>query len=176
MASNTRIIGNGSGMPKWRLRSDLNFFKKITSGQSVITGRKGYMALPDSYRPLPDRKNIILTRDPSWLPENPDDDNIIVVHSIWEALEEAEKGPGDKIFCIGGGDIYNLFLEKVVLDEIYITMVLGDFEGSIKFPMLPFSLKSNYREQPSIEIKKEDGRNSHDAIIQTYLKNDQKFS
>jgi dihydrofolate reductase len=98
-------------------------------------GRKNYESLPDNYRPLPGRKNIILTKNPLWQPKEEDDENIFVVSSFWEALELAENLKGKEICFIGGADIYKLALENVILDKIHRTLVYAPgLKGDTFFP------------------------------------------
>lgn len=162
------VIGHNNDLPKWDIRDDRIFFKKKTEGNAVILGRKNYQSLPDNYRPLPNRTNIIMTNSPIWLPDEVENDSVVVVNSLWQALEEAEKAPGEKIFIIGGGEIYKVALEKLVIDEIYITYVDGDFEGDVFFPVTSLPLVDCYKlvNDKSFEAIKD--RNSHPFRIVSY--------
>lgn len=120
-ASNN-VIGDKNNLI-WHLPNDLKHFKTITTGHPIIMGRKTYESLG---RPLPNRTNIIITRDQSFI-----DDKIIVTHSLDQALEKA-KDINEDVFIIGGGEIYKQAMEYV--DVIYITEVHHEFNGDTYFP------------------------------------------
>ncbi len=154
-------------LTNWNLKDDRISFKNLGIGQANIAGRTTYELFPDGNRPLPERTNIVMTTDPIWTSEDSENDGVIVVHTLWEALEEAEKAPGEYINIIGGANIYTQALNSIVFDEIYITIVSGNFEGTVRFPHLPFSLENDY------EIIKQEHftageRNSHDFVIMGY--------
>nr|WP_183484776.1 dihydrofolate reductase [Martelella radicis] len=119
------VIGSNGDMP-WRLSSDLKRFKAITSGNPVIMGRKTYQSIG---RPLPNRTNIIVTRDPDFSAEN-----CIVVNDLDRALEVARKEAGnDKDVCIiGGGEIYRQAMSFA--GRLHITHVEKALEGDTVFP------------------------------------------
>lgn len=117
--SKNRIIGNDNQLI-WKLSSDLKRFKELTSENSVVMGRKTFLSIG---RPLPNRRNIIITRDKSYQVEGCE-----VVNSIEEALMLTN----NNCFIIGGGEIYNQTLH--LADKIYLTEVDGDFTGDTQFP------------------------------------------
>lgn len=148
---------------------DLRNFAKITKkAKVVIMGRKNYESLPKDYQPLPDRINIVITRNPLWVPKHPEDENVIVVHSLWEALEEAEKLPGDEIAIIGGEEIYRLALENITIHELHLTCVMGKFEGKAIFPMNLLDL-NDYEIVEDQEFLKNE-KNTHSFSIRSYKK------
>jgi dihydrofolate reductase len=110
----------------WHNPADLQRVKKLTLGHPLIMGRKTYESIG---RPLPKRKNIILTRDKNYTAEG-----CIVVHDIKEALDVAKKSEGgsEKIFIFGGSEIYELFLD--ITDRLTLTLVDSDRVGDKKFP------------------------------------------
>jgi dihydrofolate reductase len=163
-----RVIGDEQKLPAWNLRDDMNFFKETTKGHIVIMGRKNYESIPEKFKPLPGRTNIVVTKDHSWRTKTPKEDVVKVTLSLWEALEKAEHLPGEKIFNIGGGEIYRLGLNSIVFDEVHITQVEGWFEGSVTFPKLNFSLCDNYKCTFEKSFEKEEGRNSHPFSIRSY--------
>lgn len=165
----TYAIGTGTEMPNWDLRDDRIFFKNTTMGDDVIMGRKNYESLPNGYRPLPGRRNIIITKDPSWRPKE-QSDNIIIVGSLWEALLEAEKGSGKKIHIIGGGEIYRLAIQSIVFDEVHLTCVNGWFDEPVTFPKLTFLTLDNYECTFKKDFEKVEGRNSHPFSIHSYAR------
>lgn len=102
----------------WHLPADMKFFKDSTFGYPVITGRKNYESIPERYRPLQGRENIIITRDNTYKAEG-----AIVCNSIDNALNEVQKIGKEKCFVIGGGQIYEQFLASNIVDEIFISWV-----------------------------------------------------
>lgn len=116
-----RVIGRGGALP-WHLPEDLAFFKRVTSGQSVVMGRKTYESIG---RPLPKRRNIVLTRDPDW--SVPDVETIHRPEDL-KALPELE----GRVFIIGGAEIYQAFLPEA--DDLLVSHVFGAHEGDTYFP------------------------------------------
>ena len=122
MAEN-RVIGNANRLP-WHLPADLRHFRQVTIGKPVLMGRKTHESIG---RPLPERTNIVVTRDRSY--EAP---GCIVVHSIESALKAA--GDREEVMVIGGTDFYRQLLPKA--DRLYLTLVHAAFEGDVWFPEL----------------------------------------
>ena len=120
-AANNDVIGSDGDLP-WHLPDDLRNFKRITMGKPIVMGRKTHESIG---RPIPGRRNIILTRDASY-----EADGCDVAHSAAQALELA--GGAEEIMVIGGGEIYRLFLP--VADRIYLTRVDADSDGDTIFP------------------------------------------
>ena len=120
-ASNN-VIGDKNNLI-WHLPNDLKHFKNLTTGHPIIMGRKTYESLG---RPLPNRTNIIITRDQNFI-----DDQIIITHSLEQALAKANEIQED-VFVIGGGEIYKQAMEYV--DVIYLTEVHHEFNGDTYFP------------------------------------------
>jgi len=119
--SKNKVIGNNNKLI-WKLSSDLKRFKELTTGHPVVMGRKTYESIG---RPLPNRRNIIITRN---LEYRVDDCEIV------SSLDEALLLTKNDCFIIGGGEIYKQSLE--VADKIYLTLVHEDFEGDTIFPEL----------------------------------------
>lgn len=123
------VIGRDNSIP-WRLPSDMARFKKITiQERAVIMGRKTWESLPEKFRPLPERHNIVLTRDCSQRLSP----SLEMVSSIDEALLVAASH-GGRACIIGGSEIYRLFLPLV--QKAYITMVHVPVEGDAFFPQM----------------------------------------
>lgn len=116
------IIGNNNELI-WHLPNDLKRFKALTSGHPIIMGRKTYESIG---RPLPNRTNIVITRNPDW-----NAGGILVVNSLEEAIEKA-KEIDENIFIIGGGNIYEQAME--ISNALEVTEVHRLFEGDTKFP------------------------------------------
>lgn len=118
------VIG-GDNKLLWHISEDLKRFKQITSGNTIIMGRKTFESLPGV---LPNRKHIIITRDKTYSVDNP---AVEVIHNINDIINSFKNSPVE-VFIIGGGEIYNQFINSV--DKIYLTKVLKDFEGDTTFP------------------------------------------
>ena len=119
--SKNRVIGNNNELI-WKLSSDLKRFKELTTGHPVVMGRKTYESIG---RPLPNRRNIIITRNSEYEIEGCE---------TVSSLEEALLLTGSNCFIIGGGEIYKQSLE--LADKIYLTLVHHEFEGDTQFPEL----------------------------------------
>nr|WP_239032972.1 type 3 dihydrofolate reductase [Pseudoalteromonas luteoviolacea] len=116
-----RIIGDDNKMP-WHLPADLQHFKKITLGKPVIMGRKTFESIG---RPLPGRRNIVITRNAQYQAEG-----IETASSTEEALALVDKI--DEVMIIGGGNIYKQFLP--LCTKLYLTYIDLDVEGDTRFP------------------------------------------
>jgi dihydrofolate reductase len=116
-----RVIGRDGKLP-WRLRDDMKFFKETTTGHPVVMGRKTFESLP---KPLPDRQNIVLTRDPGWSAEGAE-----VIHALHEL--PALRLMDSKVYVIGGAQIYELFLPHC--DDMLVSWVWENHEGDTRFP------------------------------------------
>jgi dihydrofolate reductase len=113
----------------WHLPEDLKRFKRLTSGNAIIMGKKTWESLPR--RPLPDRKNIVLTDVPDEQIEGS-----VTVYSIEEALSKCDNGK--EIFIIGGGSIYRQFMP--LADRLYITHVHKKAGADIYFPAIDLNI------------------------------------
>jgi dihydrofolate reductase len=115
-----RLIGSNNDLP-WHLPADLQRVKQLTTGHSIILGRKNYESIG---RPLPGRKNIVITRNPGF--EAP---GCVVVNSIEAALEAAA---GDDVFIFGGARIYEQMFD--LAERMYLTKIHATFKGDTWFP------------------------------------------
>lgn len=120
IASGNRALGKNNDLI-YKIPEDLKRFKEITEGHVVIMGRKTFESIG---RPLPNRINIVISRDPNYSV-----DGVTVVHSLDEALQLAQ---GDEVFVIGGGQIYQEAIGKA--DKLYLTVVEGSPEADTYFP------------------------------------------
>ncbi len=127
-ASLNNVIGKDNTLI-WHLPADMKYFKEKTSGHCIITGRKNYESIPEKYRPLPNRTNIVITRQKEYQANG-----AIVVSSLKEAIEKAKKIEKEEIFIIGGGEIFTQSLD--IADTIYLTRIHENFEGDVFFPEL----------------------------------------
>lgn len=117
------VIGYQNDMP-WHLPKDLKFFRETTTGHTVIMGRKTYESIG---KPLPNRKNIVLTRSETNFPEG-----VEVMNDIEAIYELNAQQPDEEIFIIGGGKIYEQVMPHA--DRMYITEIDAAFDGDTFFP------------------------------------------
>ncbi len=129
------LIGSNNDIP-WYIPHDLKRFKRITSGHTVIMGRRTFESLPN---PLPKRRNIIITSDRQY--QKP---GIEVVYSIEDAIRIADKK--EENFVVGGSAIYEQFLPFA--NKLYLTLVKGVFKGDTYFPKVDFSNWQLVEEEP----------------------------
>ena len=113
----------------WNISEDLKRFKRLTTGNTVIMGKKTWESLPR--RPLPGRTNIVLTDDPEEII-----DGSITAYSIEDALSKCKKG--EEIFVIGGGSVYRQFMP--VADRLYITHIHKKAPADIYFPEIDLKI------------------------------------
>ena len=119
------VIGDAGTIP-WRLPEDLARFKEITLSGAVIMGRRTWDSLPERFRPLAGRHNVVITRQPDWSAEG-----ATVVHSLADALAAAEPGP---VWIIGGGDIYRQAMS--LAQRLEVTEVDLDAAGDTVAPVV----------------------------------------
>ncbi len=112
----------------WHLPEDLKHFKRLTLNHPIIMGRKTFESLPGV---LPNRTHIVLTQNKKFSPQN---SNVIMVHSINEALKEAQN-LSTLVFVIGGGELYRQFLP--IADQLELTQVEVALEADTFFPKIP---------------------------------------
>jgi len=126
VGAQNRAIGKDNAL-LWDLKADLKHFKEITSGHPVIMGQNTWESIPEAFRPLPNRQNIVLTLNDSYDAPGAD-----IAQSITEAIEIASSYDSGEIFFIGGASIYKQTLP--IADKLYITEVNGYYEGDTFFP------------------------------------------
>jgi len=122
-----RAIGKNNDL-LWHIPADLKRFRQITSGHSVIMGKRTWESLPK--RPLPNRRNVVITDVPGEQIEGCE-----MAYSIEEALAKCD--PGTENFIIGGASVYRQFLSFA--DRLYLTFVHKSFEADVFFPEIDFS-------------------------------------
>ena len=115
----------------WHLPEDMKFFKDKTSGQIVVMGRKNYESIPKRFRPLPNRDNVVLTKNKDFEAEG-----CKVFNSLNECLIDYENEEERTVFIIGGGEIYRLALEEGVVDEMFITHINKAYGADTFFPSI----------------------------------------
>lgn len=127
-AARNYVIGSGKRM-LWHLPKDMKYFMETTKGHHVLMGRITYESLPEKFRPLPDRTNIVITRNPDFRPEGAH-----VFSDYRRGIEMAAEAGEEELFIIGGGQIYEQTLP--LTDRIYLTAVQADVEGEVRYPQL----------------------------------------
>ena len=122
----TYAIGKDNDL-LWNIPDDMKHFKRITEGSAVIMGRRTWDSIPEKFRPLPGRKNIVLSRHLSKA-----GDGAITCCNLDLALDAA--GPEDSTFIIGGSAVYTEALQRNLVDTMYITLVNQVVDGDAYFP------------------------------------------
>lgn len=122
-----RAIGKDQQL-LWHLPEDMRYFRETTRGKTVIMGRKTWESLPDAFRPLPGRRNIVVTRNPHYLATGAE-----LADSLIEALDIAnEKNSDEEIFVIGGAELYRQALP--LAQRLYLTELAESYAGDAFFP------------------------------------------
>lgn len=141
----------------WHLPEDLKHFKEITTGHTIIMGRKTFESLG---RVLPNRKHIIFSQNPDFKIDN---ENVEVVHSLLQ-IQDLIEGK-EEAFVIGGAMIYNLLMPYIT--KMYVTEIDKEFEGDTFFP----KINTEIWKETSREKGKKDEKNNLDYDFVTYEKN-----
>jgi len=118
------VIGRDGGIP-WRIPEDMARFRAVTMGHPVVMGRRTWESLPERFRPLPGRRNVVVTRNPSW-----HDDGAERAASLEDALQLL--AGEESVAVIGGGGIFAAALP--LADELVLTEIGLDVEGDTFFP------------------------------------------
>ncbi len=127
IGSRDRALGKG-GKLLWHIPDDLKRFKDLTTGHPVIMGRKTWESLPEKFRPLPDRTNIVVTRQTAYEARG-----ALVAGSLDEARAAAARAPGaNEVFIIGGGELYREALSRA--DRLHLTVIDDTKEADVFFP------------------------------------------
>ncbi|MDR1401808.1 MAG: dihydrofolate reductase [Puniceicoccales bacterium] len=113
-------IGNKNSIP-WKIPEEMSFFRKMTQNASVLMGRKTFESIG---HPLPDRQNIVITRDPDWARED-----VITIANFRQLLELGIK---KTLWVCGGAMVYGALLPAC--RELYLSTIFGEFAGDTKFP------------------------------------------
>lgn len=123
--SSNGVIGRDGELP-WRLPTDLKRFRELTTGHSVLMGRRTFESLPGAFRPLPNRRNLVLSSNEGYPAEGAE---------VFTSLSEALQSSTGECFVIGGGVTYREVLP--IAERVYATEVEGEIEGDTFFPPLP---------------------------------------
>ncbi len=120
--SSNRVIGRDGGLP-WRLPADMRRFRELTRGSTVLMGRRTFESLPDAFRPLPERRNLVLSADPGYRPPG-----VEVFTTLEAALDACEQD----CFVIGGELAYRDALPRC--ERLYATEIDAELDGDAFFP------------------------------------------
>lgn len=122
------VIGRNNQLV-WSLPLDMKFFMKTTQGHCILTGRRNYESIPEQFRPLKNRTNIVVTSQHDYSTGHQE---LKVVHSVNEGIELASSLGEKELIVIGGGQIYEQTIR--LADRLYLTEVKHSFEGDTFFP------------------------------------------
>jgi dihydrofolate reductase len=121
-ASTNLVIGKDNDLP-WHLPTDMKYFKDTTNGHTVVMGRKCWESIPEKFRPLPNRKNIVMTRDKGYKA------NGALVSHDFEQILKSHESSHEKIFIIGGAELYREAFKYA--NRLYLTQILHEVEGDV---------------------------------------------
>jgi dihydrofolate reductase len=159
-AAQNNVIGKDNSLI-WNLPADMKFFKEKTKGHAVITGRKNYESIPEKYRPLPDRTNIVITRQLDYNAKG-----AIVVSSIDEAIKYVQTHfANQEIFIIGGAEIFKQTID--MCQKVYLTRIHHTFQGNAFFPELP---SSDWKLTKQLNVSA-DEKNKYPFTFETWERN-----
>ncbi|TGZ84665.1 hypothetical protein EX30DRAFT_337161 [Ascodesmis nigricans] len=166
--SSSLAIGRSGGLP-WRIKADMAFFARITKRvpltalpstptlsptpihNAVIMGHKTYLSIPPKFRPLPDRINVVLSRNPDSISAP---DNVLRASGIEEAVKMLqERGDVAKVWVIGGGEVYKAALEWEGAKEIVLTRVENEVEGCDTFFPVRLGEEGEWKRVPHEEFE-----------------------
>ena len=116
-----RVIGRDNAIP-WHLPEDMRHFREVTAGSAVLMGRRTWESLPPRFRPLPGRRNLVLTRSTAWTAEGA------------EVVPDLEAGLSGDMWVIGGADVYAAALPRA--DVLAVTEVDLDVDGDVYAPAI----------------------------------------
>jgi dihydrofolate reductase len=148
------VIGKDGALP-WKLSADLKFFKAKTIGKTVLMGRKTWDSIG---RPLPNRKNVVLTRQKGWEAEGAE-----VIHNWKDAIDRFSK---ETVVVIGGADIYRQVMAKDLIFEFFVTEVKCRIEGDANFEA---PVEEKWSKERLSEVFK-DEKNDYDHVTYRYFK------
>lgn len=120
-----RLIGSENDLP-WHLPVDMKYFKETTLGHYVLTGRKNYESIPEKFRPLKGRTNLVVSNSKIQFP------GAIMISNIEEGIEIARRAGEKELFIIGGGQVFKQSM--YLANKLYITLIHHQFNGDVFFP------------------------------------------
>jgi dihydrofolate reductase len=157
--SNNSVIGKNNTLP-WHLPTDLKYFKDTTNGHTVVMGRKCWESIPDKYRPLSNRKNIVLSRNKDYVAKG-----ATVINDLEQILSSNETNH-EQIFIIGGAELYKEAFKYA--NKLFLTQIFQDVDGDITLEGL---ISKDWCLYEGSEIYEENGFKFR---FELYQKNDKK--
>ena len=154
--SKNKVIGKNNDLP-WRLPDDMKFFMETTKGHHVIMGRKNYDSLHEKYKPLPQRTNMVITRQKDF-----NAPGCIVLNAVEPGLDIAKRNNEIECFIIGGAEIYKLAMPYTT--RLYLTEIDAHIEGDTFFP----EVKKEQWKEVSRKHHPSDGRHAYAFDIVVY--------
>ena len=143
--SRNLVIGKNNDLP-WNLPDDMKFFMQTTKGHHCIMGRKNYDSIPDKFRPLPNRTNIVVTHQKGFKAPG-----CIVVNTIERSIDIARNNGETEAFIIGGAEIYRVSMP--VTQRMYLTEIQAEIQGDVFFPTYD---KNDWKETKRTHHDKDD--------------------
>lgn len=137
------VIGNDNALP-WHLPADLKHFKQKTTGKPIVMGRKTFDSIG---KPLPNRRNIVVTNNKSWHNEG-----VEVAHSLQDALSMCEGEP--EVCVIGGAQLFRQAFDLGIVTDVYLTRIHADIEGDTYF-----ELPADFEKVVSVASNQSDEKN-----------------
>jgi dihydrofolate reductase len=153
-----RVIGKNNDLP-WHLPDDMKYFMNTTKAHHVIMGRKNYESIPEKFRPLPNRTNIVVSRQKNYQAPN-----CTLVNSLEAGIELARKAGEQELFIIGGAEIYSQALQYAT--RLYLTEIDEVIEGDTYFPTVNMA---DWQEVSRIHHGRDD-RHAHSFDFVVYEK------
>lgn len=157
------VIGRGGGLP-WHLSGDLQRFKRLTMGHTIIMGRRTWESID---RPLPGRRTIVVTRRHNYFPNA---DGVQFAETLDDALRAAESAGDDEAFIVGGAQLYQEALPMA--DCLYLTEVAADIDGDTYFPVNFDTFEWDSWEELETEAHDADARNEYAYVFLTLRRRD----
>jgi dihydrofolate reductase len=159
-----RVIGKSNDLP-WRLPDDMKFFMQTTNGHHVIMGRKNYESLPEKFKPLPNRTNIVVTRQKNYQAPG-----CTIVNDLSEGVQLSRDSGEKELFIIGGAEIYKLALP--VTDILYLTEINEEIDGDTFFPLSSEALEKEGWKETSRQHHPSDAKHKYAFDFVVYKKQD----
>lgn len=154
-----REIGKNNDL-LWHIPRDMRFFKETTQGHIVVMGRKNWDSIPLKYRPLSDRRNIVLTRNANFRAEGAE-----VFHQLEDVFSKLSKEENTSTcFIIGGAQVYDIALQSGKVEEMYISHVQASFDADTFFPDVDLS---EWNQEVVFEYEK-DEKNPFAFVVKRY--------
>jgi dihydrofolate reductase len=154
-----RVIGKNNDLP-WHLPDDMKYFMQTTKAHHVIMGRKNYESIPEKFRPLPNRTNIVVTRQKDFSAPG-----CRIVNTLEEGIKLAREAGENELFIIGGSEIYALGMPYA--NQLYLTEIDANVDGDTYFPSFN---KVEWQEQ-SRTHHEADARHAYAFDFVVYKKN-----